>query len=68
MTPYGEMTSAGDLIPNPATMQAHQQAIVRARREFGPTPFQGDPKAPQPPIKLGRQYINPFTGRWGRAQ
>lgn len=67
MTPYGEMTRDGNLIPNPQAAQAYQMAVVQAREKFGPHPWAGLPNAPQPPIKLGRSWINPFTGSWGKA-
>lgn len=67
-TPYGQVTRDGQLLPSPEGAQLYQQAVVRARQDFGPHPFAGDPNAPPPPIRLGRAWINPFTGRWGVAR
>jgi len=64
MTPYGEVGPDGNVTPTPEMQQQYQQAVVSRRREFGPTPFASDPSAPQPPVRLGRPSINPFTGQW----
>lgn len=64
MTPYGAVGPDGTVTPTPELQQQYQQALVQRRRAFGPTPFAGDPNAPQPPVALGKAGFNPFTGMW----
>ena len=66
-TPYGSVDSQGNLIPSPEGAAKYQQAIVSARRSFGPHPWADDPQAPPPPVKLGRKNFNAFTGQWTKA-
>lgn len=68
MTPYGEVQKDGSLIPSPEGAVKYQQAIVQARKQFGPHPWADDPQAPPPPVRLGRSMINPFTGQWTQAK
>lgn len=65
-TPYGSVDSQGNLIPSPEGAQKYQQAVVTARRSFGPHPWADDPQAPPAPVKLGRKNFNPFLGTWSK--
>lgn len=66
-TPYGSVDAQGNLIPSPEGAAKYQQAVVSARRSFGPHPWADDPQAPPPPVKLGRKNFNPFTGQWTKG-
>jgi hypothetical protein len=66
-TPYGHAALGSD--GNPVITFASPEHEARYRndeanygKQFGPTPFAGMPGAPQPEIKLGRTYYNPFSG------
>lgn len=65
-TPYGPMNADGTITPSPETAVQYQNAVVQARRAFGPHPWASDPGAPPPPVRLGGHSINPFTGQWKR--
>lgn len=65
-TPYGTVDQSGKLTLSPDGAVKYQQAVIQKRNEFGVHPFANDPSAPPPPIKLGKPFINPFTGKWGK--
>lgn len=65
-TPWGTVGDDGELVFSPEGEEKYKEEMVKARSKFGPTPFADDPNAPQFDVKLGRQFINPFTGSWGR--
>lgn len=67
LTPYGEIAPDGTMAPSPDGAMQYQQAIVRARQSFGSFPLSDMPGVPQPPIRLGGSFYNPFQGSWGRA-
>lgn len=66
ITPYGEVTSDGKLIPSPEGAALFQQAVVHARSKFGLHPWTNDPNAPPPPARVGGHMFNPFNGQWTR--
>jgi len=63
-TPYGSVGADGRLALSPQGQELYKQAVVAKRRKFGLHPWAGDPRAPQPPVTLGRPSFNPFTGQW----
>jgi hypothetical protein len=65
-TPYGRLGEDGEIAFTPEGEQKYNEQIVHARKKFGPSPFADDPNAPQLDVKLGAQFINPFTGGTGR--
>jgi hypothetical protein len=67
MTPYGHANLGDDGHPIITFASPEHEARYRTdeanyARRFGTTPFSGLPGAPQPDIKLGRTYYNPFSG------
>lgn len=64
MTPYGEVTSDGNLIPTPEGAALYQKAVFDARKNFGMHPWAGNSAAPPPPVKPGGVSFNMFTGKW----
>jgi len=63
-TPYGDVGADGRLALSPQGQELYKQAVVAKQRKFGLHPWAGDPRAPQPPVTLGRPSFNPFTGQW----
>ena len=65
-TPYGKLGEDGEIAFSPEGEQKYNEQVVHARKRFGATPFADDPNAPQLDVKLGKDFINPFTGESGR--
>jgi len=65
-TPYGRLGEDGEIAFSPEGEQKYKEQLVHARKKFGATPFADDPNAPQPDVKLGGDFVNPFTGGTGR--
>ena len=65
-TPYGRLGADGEIAFSPDGEQKYKEQVVHARKRFGATPFADDPNAPQLDVKLGADFVNPFTGESGR--
>lgn len=64
-TPWGEGRVSGGKVRDynltPAGKEAHGRAMVKRVQEFGAHPWVNDPRAPQPPVELGRPAFNPLA-------
>jgi hypothetical protein len=65
-TPWGPVDDNGEIAFTPEGEQKYNEELVKAKQKFGPNPVAGMPGAPEMDAKLGSQFINPFTGQWGR--
>lgn len=65
-TPYGQLGEDGEIAFTPEGEQKYNEQLVHARKGFGAHPFADRADAPEIGAKLGEQFINPFSGQWGR--
>jgi hypothetical protein len=66
-TPYGDLDQDGNIVKSPEYEQKHKEAIVRARQQFGPHPWNGMSGAPEMDMGVGKSFFNPFTKGFGRV-